>query len=90
MGKDPTAASWSFQVPEQVDLIAHPAYIGHDQYDPIFATLNERGAVVFLHGAQTPSSTPYPHDFLGLPITEVGPDFCAFLSVAESLHPGSK
>jgi len=26
--------------------------------------------VVFLHGAQVPSSTPYPHDCLGVPITE--------------------
>ena len=32
--------------------------------------MNRRHAVVFLHGAQTPSSTPYPHPSLGLPISE--------------------
>jgi len=47
------------------------AYIGDDQYDPIWEELNRRQTVVFLHGTQTPSSTPYPHPFLGLPITEV-------------------
>ncbi|KAH9951618.1 hypothetical protein B0H21DRAFT_183344 [Amylocystis lapponica] len=46
-------------------------YIGHDEYDPVWEELDKRGAVVFLHGAQTPSSTPYPHPFLGIPITEV-------------------
>ena len=33
--------------------------------------LDKRAAVVFLHGAQVPSSTPRPHAFLGIPITEV-------------------
>lgn len=47
-----------------------PEYIGHDLYDPIWHELNKRHAVVLLHGAQTPSSTPYPHPFLGVPITE--------------------
>lgn len=47
------------------------AYIGDDKYDPVWEELDRRGAVVFLHGTQTPSSTPYPHPFLGLPITEV-------------------
>ncbi|KAF8897608.1 hypothetical protein BD779DRAFT_1608161 [Infundibulicybe gibba] len=46
-------------------------YIGDERYDIIWAELNRRGAVVFLHGAQTPSSTPYPHPCLGIPITEV-------------------
>jgi len=46
-------------------------YVGDDRYDPVWAELNRRGAVVFLHGTQTPSSTPYPHPFLGIPITEV-------------------
>ncbi|KAI0940006.1 hypothetical protein AcV5_001228 [Taiwanofungus camphoratus] len=46
-------------------------YIGDDKYDPVWEELDRRGAVVFLHGTQTPSSTPYPHPFLGLPITEV-------------------
>lgn len=48
-----------------------PVYIGHDKFDPIWEELNRRQAVVHLHGTQTPSSTPYPHEFLGLPITEV-------------------
>ncbi|KAH7920163.1 amidohydrolase 2 [Leucogyrophana mollusca] len=46
-------------------------YIADDLYDPIWEELDKRHAVVFLHGAQTPSSTPYPHPMLGLPITEV-------------------
>lgn len=47
------------------------AYIGNERYDPIWIELNRRKAVVFLHGSQVPSSTPYPHPFLGIPITEV-------------------
>ncbi|KAJ6628694.1 hypothetical protein B0H10DRAFT_2209163 [Mycena sp. CBHHK59/15] len=46
-------------------------YVGDDRYDSIWKELNKRNAVVFLHGAQTPSSNPYPHPFLGIPITEV-------------------
>ncbi|KAF8551459.1 hypothetical protein OG21DRAFT_279761 [Imleria badia] len=46
-------------------------YIADDLFDPIWDELNRRHAVVFLHGAQTPSSTPYPNPFLGLPISEV-------------------
>ncbi|KAI9574743.1 hypothetical protein HD554DRAFT_97050 [Boletus coccyginus] len=45
-------------------------YIADNLFDPIWDELNRRHAVVFLHGAQTPSSTPYPHPFLGLPISE--------------------
>jgi hypothetical protein len=47
------------------------AYIGDERYYPIWIELNRRKAVVFLHGSQVPSSTPYPHPFLGIPITEV-------------------
>jgi len=54
-----------------MQLTQSPDYIGHDKYEPIWAELNRRKAVVFLHGAQTPSSTPYPHPYLGVPITEV-------------------
>jgi len=50
---------------------ASATYIGAERYDPIWKELNRRKAVVFLHGSQTPSSTPYPDPFLGLPITEV-------------------
>ncbi|KAF6762295.1 amidohydrolase 2 [Ephemerocybe angulata] len=46
-------------------------YVGDDSYESIWRELDKRNAVVFLHGAQTPSSTPYPHAFLGVPITEV-------------------
>ncbi|KAJ6515814.1 hypothetical protein C8R45DRAFT_888937 [Mycena sanguinolenta] len=50
---------------------ANATYIGHARYDRIWAELDRRAATVFLHGAQTPSSTPQPHPFLGVPITEV-------------------
>ncbi|KAI0375602.1 amidohydrolase 2 [Pilatotrama ljubarskyi] len=50
---------------------ADAKYIGDDVFDPIWEELDRRGTVVFLHGAQTPSSTPYPHPFLGIPVTEV-------------------
>ncbi|KAH7887679.1 hypothetical protein F5I97DRAFT_1935762 [Phlebopus sp. FC_14] len=46
-------------------------YIADDAFDPVWEELDRRRAVVFLHGAQTPSSTPYPNPFLGLPISEV-------------------
>ncbi|KZV76107.1 hypothetical protein PENSPDRAFT_570491 [Peniophora sp. CONT] len=46
------------------------AYIGDQTFDPIWSELDERNALVFIHGAQTPSSTPMPHPLLGLPITE--------------------
>ncbi|KAI9063279.1 amidohydrolase 2 [Trametes sanguinea] len=50
---------------------ADAKYIGDDAFDPIWEELDKRGAVVFLHGAQTPSSTPNPHPLLGVPVTEV-------------------
>ncbi|KAG9218960.1 hypothetical protein CCMSSC00406_0001370 [Pleurotus cornucopiae] len=46
-------------------------YVGDQRFEPIWKELDRRHAVVFLHGCQTPSSTPYPHEHLGLPITEV-------------------
>lgn len=46
-------------------------YVGHESFHTIWAELNRRKVVVFLHGSQIPSSTPYPHEFLGVPITEV-------------------
>ena len=52
---------------------ARTEYVGDALYEPIWAELDRRKAVVFLHGSQTPSSTPYPHPFLGVPITEVCP-----------------
>ena len=49
------------------------AYIGDDRYDAIWAELDRRRAVVFLHGAQV-SSTPVPHPYLPIPISEVASD----------------
>lgn len=46
-------------------------YVGHESYHAIWAEFDRRKAVVFLHGSQIPSSTPFPHEFLGIPITEV-------------------
>ncbi|KAF7332074.1 Amidohydrolase 2 [Mycena kentingensis (nom. inval.)] len=50
---------------------AEALYIGDERYDPIWRELDKRRAVVFIHGAQTPSSTPLPHSLLGIPTTEV-------------------
>ncbi|KAF8195812.1 hypothetical protein K438DRAFT_1968308 [Mycena galopus ATCC 62051] len=50
---------------------ADATYVGDARYDPIWAELDKRSATVFLHGAQTPSSTPHPHPFLGVPVIEV-------------------
>ncbi|KAJ7276476.1 hypothetical protein B0H12DRAFT_24430 [Mycena haematopus] len=46
-------------------------YVGHARYEPLWAELDRRAATVLLHGAQTPSSTPHPHPFLGIPTVEV-------------------
>ncbi|EEB93880.1 hypothetical protein MPER_07409, partial [Moniliophthora perniciosa FA553] len=58
-------------MPSSYGIGLEAKYIGDDAYDPVWAELNRRQVVVFLHGAQTPSSTPYPHAFLGIPIVEV-------------------
>ncbi|KAG6857104.1 hypothetical protein H0H87_009665 [Tephrocybe sp. NHM501043] len=39
-------------------------YVGDDRYDAVWAELNRRKAVVFLHGTQMASRTPDPHPFL--------------------------
>ncbi|KAF5387766.1 hypothetical protein D9615_000473 [Tricholomella constricta] len=49
----------------------HATYVGDDRYDAIWAELDRRHAVVFLHGAQVASSTPKPHPYLCIPISEV-------------------
>ncbi|KAG5724986.1 2-amino-3-carboxymuconate-6-semialdehyde decarboxylase [Termitomyces sp. T112] len=45
-------------------------YVGDDRYDPVWAELHRRKAVVFLHGAQV-TSTPDPHPFLCVPVSQV-------------------
>ena len=61
-------------------------YIGDDIYDPIWSALDGRGAIIFVHGTQTPSLTPIPHPALGLPITEVTSAQQKHLSVRRGPH----
>ncbi|KAI9001047.1 hypothetical protein BD414DRAFT_406074, partial [Trametes punicea] len=63
--------AWGIAVSSSYGEAANAKYLGDDHFDPIWEELNNRSAVVFLHGAQIPSSTPYPHPFLGIPVTEV-------------------
>ncbi|TFK29411.1 amidohydrolase 2 [Coprinopsis marcescibilis] len=63
-------------------------YVGHEHYSEIWNELNKRRAVVFLHGTQTPSSTPVPHPWLGVPITEVGNE--TFKAAAHLVVTGRK
>ena len=46
-------------------------YVADDALDPIWEELDRRRAVVFLHGAQTPSSTRYPSPLIPIPVGEV-------------------
>ncbi|OJT04153.1 2-amino-3-carboxymuconate-6-semialdehyde decarboxylase [Trametes pubescens] len=62
---------WGIAMSSSYGEGAGAKYIGDDAFDPIWEELDRRGAVVFLHGTQTASSTPYPHPFLGIPVTEV-------------------
>ena len=45
--------------------------IADDRFDRVWEELDRRNAIVFLHGAQVPASSPIPHPALGIPITEV-------------------
>jgi predicted TIM-barrel fold metal-dependent hydrolase len=46
-------------------------YVGHDVFDPIWEELDRRGAVVFIHGDQTPSSNRASTRLLATPVGEV-------------------
>ncbi|UZJ53621.1 hypothetical protein CBS101457_002941 [Exobasidium rhododendri] len=46
-------------------------YLGHAYFEPLWRELNEREAIVFLHGDQVPSTNSVPSDRLPIPIVEV-------------------
>jgi predicted TIM-barrel fold metal-dependent hydrolase len=46
-------------------------YVADDAFDPIWDELDRRGALVFIHGDQTPSSTRYPSPLIPIPVGEV-------------------
>jgi predicted TIM-barrel fold metal-dependent hydrolase len=46
-------------------------YVADDAFDPVWEELDRRAAVVFIHGAQTPSSTRYPSPLIPIPVGEV-------------------
>jgi predicted TIM-barrel fold metal-dependent hydrolase len=46
-------------------------YVADDAFDPIWQELDRRGALVFIHGEQTPSSTRYPSRLIPIPVGEV-------------------
>jgi hypothetical protein len=71
-GPDASELNWVnlFYLATYTDLQTK-AYVGDDRYDPIWAELHRRKAVVFLHGAQVPASTPIQSPTLCIPITEV-------------------
>jgi predicted TIM-barrel fold metal-dependent hydrolase len=45
--------------------------LGHDVFKPLWAELDRRGTLVFLHGEQTPGRNPMPNRFLPTPVSEV-------------------
>lgn len=45
--------------------------LGDDIFEPLWAELDRRGTVVFIHGEQTPGSNRAPSRFLPTPVSEV-------------------
>jgi predicted TIM-barrel fold metal-dependent hydrolase len=45
--------------------------LGDDLFDPLWAELDRRHALVFIHGEQTPGSNPFPNKYLPTPVSEV-------------------
>jgi predicted TIM-barrel fold metal-dependent hydrolase len=45
--------------------------LGDDVFTPLWAELDRRGALVFLHGEQTPGRNRRPNQFLPTPVSEV-------------------
>lgn len=45
--------------------------LGDPVFEPLWAELDRRSAVVFLHGEQTPGRNPAPNEFLPVPVVEV-------------------
>jgi 6-methylsalicylate decarboxylase len=45
--------------------------LGDDVFDPLWAELDRRHALVFIHGDQTPGRNPFPNKFLPTPVSEV-------------------
>jgi predicted TIM-barrel fold metal-dependent hydrolase len=46
-------------------------YVGDDVFDPLWEELDRRGAVVFIHGDQTPGSNRPPNRLVPIPVGEV-------------------
>ncbi|KAI0702895.1 amidohydrolase 2 [Cytidiella melzeri] len=63
-------------------------YLGDSTFDALWKELDERSAVVFVHGTQTASSKPYPHECLGLPVVEVPNE--TFKAAAHLVVTGTK
>ena len=60
----------TLDVCQQSDAILFGA-IGHPKYEPIWAELDRRKAVVFVHGAQVEPASPAPDPTLVVPIADV-------------------
>ncbi|KAL1748910.1 hypothetical protein HDZ31DRAFT_28527, partial [Schizophyllum fasciatum] len=66
-----TLGAKGIALPSSCGIGPDARYIADDAFSAVWEELDRRRAVVHLHGTQTPSSTPYPGPYLGIPITEV-------------------